>query len=104
MDPELNKLKIEHNALRHKLIAEYHQLTKAQKADPAHYARYRRLQNPVMAKRKRFYTDAKDKIYDNFFEHVGNHIIGTGHVCPRVYPKASGRTRIAVVRVSLESR
>ncbi|KAJ5245744.1 beta-lactamase/transpeptidase-like protein [Penicillium chrysogenum] len=76
MDPELNKLKIERNAFRHELIAEYHQLTKARKADPARYDRYRRLQNQVRAKREKLHTDAKDKMmYDNFFEHVGNHII-----------------------------
>jgi hypothetical protein len=33
MDPELYKLKKECNAFRHELIAEYHQLTKARKAD-----------------------------------------------------------------------
>jgi hypothetical protein len=75
MDPELYKLKKECNAFRHELIAEYHQLTKARKADPARYDRYRRLQNQVRAKRKKLHTDAKDKMYDNFFEHVGNHII-----------------------------
>lgn len=75
MDPELNKLKIERNAFRHEPIAEYHQLTKARKANPARYDQYRRLQNQVRAKRKKLHTDAKDKMYDNFFGHVGNHII-----------------------------
>jgi hypothetical protein len=67
MNPELSKLKLECNAFRHELIAEYHQLTKARKADPARYDQYRRLQNQVRAKRKKLHTDAKDKMYDNFF-------------------------------------
>lgn len=75
IDPELNKLKIEYNSFRHKLITEYHQLTKAQKANPTRYNRYRRLQNQVRAKRKKLHTDTKDKIYNNFFEHIRNHII-----------------------------
>ncbi|KAJ5892479.1 hypothetical protein N7504_009170 [Penicillium tannophilum] len=63
MDPELNKLKSQCKILRHELIAEYHQLTKARKADPARYDRYRRLQNQVRAKLKKLHTDAKEQMY-----------------------------------------
>jgi hypothetical protein len=79
MDPELNQLKRAHCAVRHELIAEYHMLMKARKADPQRYNEYRRLQNQIKAKRKRLHQAAKNEVHSDFFENVGNYIIDLNH-------------------------
>ncbi|KAI9035156.1 uncharacterized protein KD926_004451 [Aspergillus affinis] len=70
---ELSDLKRNRDQLRRDLIAQYHQLHKAR--GTALYSEFERAQKQVRAKRKKLHKVAKDEQHDDFFKHVGNHIV-----------------------------
>ncbi|KAJ5882834.1 uncharacterized protein N7473_011096 [Penicillium subrubescens] len=74
-DKELDQLKRECQALRNDLIAEFHQLNKAKCADAGRYNAFLILQRRVKARRKKIHDEAKERVRNEFFENIGNHII-----------------------------
>lgn len=74
-DLELDRLKRECWRLRNDLIAEFHQLNKAKCANAKRYGAYIMLQKRVKARRKKIHEEAKERVRNDFFENIGNHII-----------------------------
>lgn len=71
------KLKQVRKAVREDLIAEFHQLQKANGS--TRHDKYRKLQSRVRALRKRLYDNTKRTVYDEFFRNIGSQIIKQNH-------------------------
>jgi hypothetical protein len=66
-------LKLECKALCDDLIVKHHQIGNGRGTKL--YNNFQKLQNKIRAKRKKLHNSAKQNLYNEFFDNMGNHII-----------------------------